>query len=343
MGKRSMDVANGGSSALVVSKKQRTGENEDAATSNALIPAGVKRTSSLSAPILSLQGHKGEVYATRFNPEGTLLASSSFDKDIFVWGVGGECENVAVLSGHKNAVLDVAWARDGRHIVSVSADKNCLLWDVETGQRARRWSGHASFAQACDVAQKGSDLALSGGDDGTVRVWSFEQRGSIHILPHRYPVTSAVFDESGDKIITGSVDNLIRVRDMRKEEVLEELSGHQDTVTGLAVSADGNHLLSNSMDNTLRMWDLRPFVVGGRCEKMFTGHIHNFEKNLLRCHWSPDGAYVTAGSADRMLNVWNVDDASLVYKLPGHKGSVNDARFHPTEPIIASGGSDIWS
>ena len=37
--KRSMDVANGGSSALVVSKKQRTGENEDAATSNALIPA----------------------------------------------------------------------------------------------------------------------------------------------------------------------------------------------------------------------------------------------------------------------------------------------------------------
>ena len=60
---------------------------------------------------------------------------------------------------------------------------------------------------------------------------------------------------------------------MRKEEVLEELSGHQDTVTGLAVSADGNHLLSNSMDNTLRMWDLRPFVVGGRCEKMFTGHI----------------------------------------------------------------------
>ena len=62
------------------------------------------------------------------------------------------------------------------------------------------------------LPKTGSDLALSGGDDGTVRVWSFEQRGSIHILPHRYPVTSAVFDESGDKIITGSVDNLIRVR-----------------------------------------------------------------------------------------------------------------------------------
>ena len=54
------------------------------------------------------------------------------------------------------------------------------------------------------------------------------------------------------------------------------------------------------MDNTLRVWDSRPFCTGERCVKVFTGHNHNFEKNLLHCAWSPDGALVAAGSSDRL-------------------------------------------
>ena len=33
--------------------------------------------------------------------------------------------------------------------------------------------------------------------------------------------------------------------------------------------------------------------------KMFVGHKHNFEMNLLKCAWSPDDSKITAGSADR--------------------------------------------
>ena len=36
-----------------------------------------------------------------------------------------------------------------------------------------------------------------------------------------------------------------------------------------------------------------------RMTKMFVGHKHNFEKNLLKCAWSPDDSKITAGSADR--------------------------------------------
>ena len=34
--------------------------------------------------------------------------------------------------------------------------------------------------------------------------------------------------------------------------------------------------------------------------------MHNFEKNLLRCAWSPDGSKVAAGSADKMVYIWQV-------------------------------------
>jgi len=33
--------------------------------------------------------------------------------------------------------------------------------------------------------------------------------------------------------------------------------------------------------------------------QVITGHMHNFEKNLIRCCWSPGGDMVAAGSADR--------------------------------------------
>lgn len=107
------------------------------------------------------------------------------------------------------------------------------------------------------------------------------------------------------------------------------------------------------------------------------GHLHNFEKNLLRCDYSPDGSQVTCGSADRMVsvgwtgplvayrslslltchararaalpnpsspslghppaptpphlqvNVWDTATRKLLYKLPGHTGSVNEVVYHP--------------
>ena len=75
--------------------------------------------------------------------------------------------------------------------------------------------------------------------------------------------------------------------------------------------------------------------------KVFEGyHQQNFEKNLLKCSWSPDGAKVTAGSADRMVHVWDTTTRRILYKLLGHKGSVNECVFHPTEPIVGSCSSD---
>ena len=35
----------------------------------------------------------------------------------------------------------------------------------------------------------------------------------------------------------------------------------------------------------------------------------------------------------RFVYVWDTVTRNIVYKLPGHNGSVNDVDFHPDEPI----------
>lgn len=49
---------------------------------------------------------------------------------------------------------------------------------------------------------------------------------------------------------------------------------------------------------------------------------------------------VAAGSSDRFLYIWDTTSRRVLYKLPGHNGSVNDVDFHRTEPIVLSASSD---
>eukprot|EP00270_Netrium_digitus_P011957 TRINITY_DN3833_c0_g1_i1.p1 TRINITY_DN3833_c0_g1~~TRINITY_DN3833_c0_g1_i1.p1 ORF type:complete len:364 (-),score=72.05 TRINITY_DN3833_c0_g1_i1:151-1242(-) len=331
---------------LALAKRQKTGGElvavQEGAKQNQQLATreGIRRTSSLMAPIMMLTGHQGAIYTLKFSPQGDAIASGSHDKEIFLWRVTEECQNFLVLKGHKNAVLELHWSTDGQHIYSASPDQTVRAWDANTGKQIKRMAEHSSFVNSCCPARRGPPLIISGSDDGTSKLWDLRQRAAVHTFPDKYQVTAVAFSDAADKVYTGGIDNLIKVWDVRKGEVVMRMAGHMDTVTGMRLSPDGSYLLTNAMDSTLRIWDLRPYAPQNRCVKIFAGHQHSLEKTLLRCDWSPDGARVTGGSADRMVYVWDTTSRRLLYKLPGHHGSVNEVSFHPKEPIIASGGSD---
>lgn len=299
-----------------------------------------QRTSSLESPIMLLTGHQSAVYTMKFNPAGTIIASGSHDREIFLWNVHGECKNFMVLRGHKNAILDLQWTTDGSQIISASPDKTLRAWDVETGKQVKKMAEHNEVVNSCCTSRRGPPLVVSGSDDGTAKLWDMRQRGAIQTFPDRYQITAVGFADASDKIYTGGIDNDIKVWDLRRNEVTMTLQGHQDMITGMQLSPDGSYLLTNGMDCKLCIWDMRPYAPQNRCVKILEGHQHNFEKNLLKCGWSPDGSKVTAGSSDRLVYIWDTTSRRILYRLPGHAGSVNETVFHPTEPIIGSCSSD---
>ena len=243
------------------------------------------------------------------------------------------------MKGHNNAVLEVAWSYDNENVVSSSADKSVALWDAVTGSRVRK-SHHASFVNSVSYVKQGSPLYVSGSDDSAIKLWDARSKGCVQTYNSEYSVLSVSFNNDNNQIISGGIDNVIKLWDIRKGNLFLELEGHTDSVTGIKVSPDGNYLLSNSMDNTLRIWDIKPYASGDRCLKIFVGATHNFEKSLLRCSWSPDGTKISAGSSDRFVYIWDTTSRKVLYKLPGHKGSVNEVDFHSKEPIIASCSND---
>lgn len=200
-------------------------------------------------------------------------------------------------------------------------------------------------------------MFASAGDDRAALLWDLRARGPQARVQSAFPITAVALGKDDRHMFVGGIDPDVRQFDLRTLQqsmasrrclgvarapliAWQVLEGAQDTITGVALSGDGAYLLTNAMDNVVRCFDVRPFCPEARLVKTFLGASHDFEKNLLRCAWSADDAKVAAGSADRFVHVWDVATTRIQYKLPGHKGSVNDVAFHPSQPVIASASSD---
>ncbi|KHN95185.1 WD40/YVTN repeat-like-containing domain protein [Metarhizium album ARSEF 1941] len=333
------------SSSQMLVKRQNVGTSAGAlarlnASSNALVQTNV-RTSSLQAPVMELSGHTGEIFTAKFDPTGNLIASGSMDRSILLWRTYGDCENYGLLNGHKGAILDLQWSRDSEVLFTASADMHLASWDLTSGTRIRRYVGHEEIVNAVDVARRGEDLIVSGSDDSTIGIWDPRSKHAADYIQTDFPVTAVAMSSAGNEIFAGGIDNDIRVWDLRKKSVVYSMLGHSDSIMSLRVSPDSQSLASYAMDSTVRTWDIRPFAPTERHIRTFDGANVGIEKNLMGVSWDADGKKIAAASADGTVVVWSSGNGKLLYKLPGHKGTVNSAEFAPgKEPILLSASSD---
>ena len=254
---------------------------------------------------------------------------------VVLWRTTAACDNFGVLSGHKGAILDLSFSRDSRVLFSASADTTLCSWDVATGQRIRRHQGHTEIINALCASKRGEELLITGSDDGYFSIWDPRSKYAADYTSTDFPITAVALAEAGNELYTGGIDNDIKVWDMRKRNVVYKLAGHTDTVTSLDVSPDAQSLLSYGHDGLARTWDIRPFAPADRSLKSYVGAPVGLEKNLIRASWDRKGERITSGSGDGTAVIWEVGSGKMVYKLPGHRGTVNDVRFSPGEDPIS--------
>ena len=69
------------------------------------------------------------------------------------------------------------------------------------------------------------------------------------------------------------------------------------------------------------------------------GHVQGNEKSLLRGCWSRDGLYVSCGSIDRCVYIWDTTTRKIVQRLGGHNGTVTQASMGENN-VIATSSND---
>lgn len=188
-----------------------------------------QRTSNLMGPIMLLTGHEGEIYCGKFSYDGSCLATSGYDMKILLWNVYEECDNFSHLSGHTGAVMDLHFSADSEHLYSCSSDKTVRVWNMETGACIRKLKAHTDIVNSCYPARRGPELIVSGSDDGSIIVGYFVFSFSkclfsfqVHDIRKKEPafraqnvndfqVTAISFSDSSEQIISGGIENVIKV------------------------------------------------------------------------------------------------------------------------------------
>jgi WD40 repeat protein len=197
-----------------------------------------------SALLLTLEGHSNVVNAVQFSPDGSKLASASYDKNVMVWDASTGAQ-LYTLKGHSDGVNAVQFSPDGSKLASVSRDENVMVWDASTGAQLHTLEGHSDGINAVQFSPDGSKLASASWDEN-VMVWDASIGAQLHMLEgHSDGVTAVQFSPDGSKLASVSRDNNVMVWDLHKTLPIETFNV-EDYVSDLAFSADGLYLKTNT-------------------------------------------------------------------------------------------------
>jgi WD40 repeat protein len=148
-----------------------------------------------SALLLTLEGHSSAVTAVQFSPDGSKLASASYDKKVMVWDPSTGAR-LHTLEGHSDVVLAVQFSPDGSKLASASRDNKVMVWDPSTGARLHTLKGHSSAVTAVQFSQDGSKLA-SASYDKKVMVWNHNTTLHVQTIDVGGYVSDLAFSPDG--------------------------------------------------------------------------------------------------------------------------------------------------
>jgi len=103
-----------------------------------------------------------------FNPDGTLLATTTPGHSVTLWKVANGQPIAPALYGHTEAVSSVAFSGDGQMLASGSADGNIRLWDVPTHELIGTLGSDQQAIHSIALDPRTGILASVGADDSIV-------------------------------------------------------------------------------------------------------------------------------------------------------------------------------
>jgi hypothetical protein len=196
---------------------------------------------------------------------------------------------------------------------------------------------HTGWVFAVAINPDGN-RAVSGSDDGSVRVWDLAAgREQATLTGHTRPVWSVAITPDGTRAISGSSDGSVRVWDLAAGREQATLTGRDRPVFSVAITPDGTRAVSGT-GNDLQVWDVNT----GKARATLTGHTGEVWSVAI----APDGSRAISGSSDGTVRVWGLTGRRARATLVSDTGQVFAVAITQDRTTAVSGSENgsvqVW-
>jgi len=225
---------------------------------------------------------------------------------------------------HRQGVAGVAVTGNPAQplIVSASLDGSALVWDPNLKDEANRSATPTNLPHpvpvrcvACTPPGSKSILAITGGDDGKVRIWDLSNPNSLPKSPTREPNEShassvmAVAVCPDGRFAATAAGREIFIWDLAAGKKLYTLpDSHRDSITSLSFTPQ-TELVTASKDRTLKVWKI------GTEKAAVIRTIDHRSGAVDVLGVSPDGGRVLYDQDKSRVDLVNLSDGQTIGQL----------------------------
>jgi WD40 repeat protein len=217
--------------------------------------------------------HEGKVHALAFSPDGTMVATAGYIRNIRLWDVTSRAEQVT-LQGSTVLTQSMVFSPDGKSLATASGGIPAAF-DKFT---------QANFSSLEEIRKNKEYFTRR----GEVKVWDLTTRKERTFFSDTHDILHVTFSPDGKNLASGEDGGTIRLFDVAtgKERSCWRQPG--DSARAMAFSPDGKTLaVVRSLDgSTVQLWDVASERVRLRLG-VPAGRINTVA-------FSPDGTLATA-------------------------------------------------
>ncbi|KAI0007441.1 quinon protein alcohol dehydrogenase-like superfamily [Xylariaceae sp. FL0662B] len=297
-------------------------------------------------PLLTFEGHTGNITGVAFHCEGKWMVTSSEDGTVKIWET--RSGTIQRSYNHGSAVNDVVIHPNQGEIISCDRGGSVRIWDLAENNCSHDMMPEEDVSVSSVTVASDGSLLCAATNSGNVFVWQLTQENErtklepvTQFSAHKEYITRILLSPDVKKLATCSADHTAKIWEVTSVEAPDpsvttittppirpaapsSLDSSSTLVNGGATSLAGAaSLMMNGVNGVNGKGE--PGAAQAESPKPWPleATLQGHQRWVWDCAFSADSAYLVTACSDHYARLWELGSQTVIRQYNGHhRGAV---------------------